>query len=173
MPGPARVRPRGDEGGERRSVRPVIHQPAFQLQREMPLGPAHQDRFQQLAERLVGQLPGDPHAGDLLVVLDDPQLFDGPPQIGEVQPRRGGADGPVAGHGQMVFLDGQRLGAVRRRQIGGGHGGVAVRPGQQEQPQILRMRPRPGPHGDASGATRTSWTGPRSSVAPAGASPHR
>ena len=83
MAGGAGVRAGADRGGEGGAVGAVVDQAALQLQREVPLGAADQDRLQQLAERLVGDLRGYPQAGDLVLVLDQPELLDGSAEVGE------------------------------------------------------------------------------------------
>lgn len=49
----------------------------FEFEGEMTLGAADEDGLQQLAEGLVGDLGADAEAGDLLLVLDDAELFHG------------------------------------------------------------------------------------------------
>jgi hypothetical protein len=113
----------------------VVDQAPLQLQREMALGTAHQDGLEELTEGLVGDLRADAQTGDLLLVLDDPQLFDGAPQVGQAQPRRDGAEGAVPGDGEVVFLDGEGVGVLSDGQAGGSDGGVASGGGQDVQPQ--------------------------------------
>lgn len=85
----------------------MVDQAALQFQGEMAFGAADEDRFEQFTEGLVGDLGGDAQAGDLVLVLDEPQLLHGAAQVGEAQPGRHGAERPVPGHGQMVLLHGQ------------------------------------------------------------------
>ena len=91
------VRAGADGRGEGRAVGAVVDQPALQFQGEMAFGAADEDRFQELAEGLVGDLGGDAQAGDLLLVLDQPQLLDRAAEVAEAQPRGDRADAPGAG----------------------------------------------------------------------------
>lgn len=131
------VGPGGYRGREGRAVGAVVDEPALQLQREMPLGAAHQDRLQEFAESLVRDLRRDPQAGDLLLVLDKALLLDGETEVGEAQPGRHRAHRPVSGDGQMVFLDGQRLHPGRPGQLCGRDRRIAGRGRQDGQPQLL------------------------------------
>lgn len=126
VPGAARVRAGADGGGEGGAVRPVVDEPAFQLQGEVPFGTSHEDGLQQLAEGLVGDLRGDPQAGDLLLVLDEALLLDGGAEVREAQLGRHGAQGPVPADGEVVFLHGERLGAQGGGQVGGGDGRITA-----------------------------------------------
>lgn len=134
---PAGVGAGGDGRGEGGAVGAVVHQPALQFQREVPLGAADQDRFEEFTERLVGDLGGDPQAADLLLVLDDAQLLDGDPEVGQPELRGDRAHGPVPGHGQVVLLDGQRLRARGGGQTGGGDHRVAAGDRQQVHPELF------------------------------------
>lgn len=109
----------------------------FQFQREVPLGAADQDRFEEFTERLVGDLGGDPQAADLLLVLDDAQLLDGDPEVGQPELRGDRAHRPVPGHGQIVLLDGQRLRARGGGQSGGGDHRIAAGDRQQVHPELF------------------------------------
>lgn len=133
----ARVGAGGDGGGEGGAVRAVVHQTTLQLQGEVPFGAAHQDGFQEFAQGLVGDLGGDPQTGDLLLVLDHPQLLDGGTEIGQPQARGDRTHGPVAGDRQMVLLDGEGLRARGGGQIGGRDHRIAVGARQQRQPQLF------------------------------------
>lgn len=82
----------------------MVDQAPLQFQREMTLGAPDEDRFEQLAQGLVGDLPGGAQTADLLLVLDDPLLLDRAREIGETQPRGHREQGPVPGDGQMVLL---------------------------------------------------------------------
>lgn len=135
MAGAARVRTGGDGGAEGGSVGAVVDQAALQFQCEMPLGAADEDRFEQFAQGLVGDLGGDPQMGDLLLVLDRALLFDGAAEVREVQPGSHRADGAVPGDGQMVLLDGERAQPGRVHEVGGGDGRVSGGGGQDAQPQ--------------------------------------
>ncbi len=138
--GGARVRAGADGGGEGGAVRAVVDQAALQLQREVALGAADQDRLQQFAERLVGDLGRYPQAGDLVLVLDQAELFDGAGQVGERDAVGDRAQGAVAGDGEVVLLDGEAVRAALAGEVGGGDGGVAVGRGQDE---VAQRRPRP------------------------------
>lgn len=115
----------------------MVDEPPLQLQGEMSLGAADQDRLQQFTEGLVGDLCRDPQAGDLLLVLDEALLLHGEAEVGEAQPRRDRGQGAVAGHGQMVLLDGERLDAGGARLLGGGDRRIAGRGGQDVQPELF------------------------------------
>lgn len=130
MTASAGVRAGGDGGRERGAVRPVVDEPSLQFEGEMAFGAADEDRLQQLSEGLVGDLGGDSQTGDLLLVLDHPQLFDRAADVGEAE--RGGdrAEGAVAGHREVMLLYGHGVGAVRCREVRGGYGGVAVGAGE-------------------------------------------
>lgn len=141
MPGAAGVRPGADGGRERGPVGPVVDETALQLQGEVALGPAHQDRLQQLTEGLVGDLRGDPQAGDLLLVLDEALQLHGGPQVHEPQLGRDGAQGAVAGDGEVVLLDGQRLDAQRTGHVPGRDGRVAAGARQDGEPEPLVEAP--------------------------------
>lgn len=133
-----RVGSGGDRGGEGGAVGAVVHEPPFQFQGEMPFGAADQNRFEKFTERLVGDLGGDPQAGDLLLVLDEAQLLDRGTEIGEPEPRGHRAHGPVTGDRQIVFLDGKRFRAGGGGQVGcGDRRVVAVGGRQQGQPQLV------------------------------------
>jgi len=108
----------------------VVHQAALQFQGEVAFGAADQDRLQQLTEGLIGDLGGDPQAGDLVLVLDQPQLLDGLSEVGQAQAGCGRGDGPVPGDGQVVLLDGEAVGAEPGRELGGGHSRIAA-PGRE------------------------------------------
>lgn len=112
------VRAGGDGGGEGRPVGTVVDEAALQLQGEVALGAADENRFEEFAQCLVGDLRADPQTGDLLLVLDDSQLLDRATEVAEPQPGRDRADRAVAGHGEVVFLHRERLGAQGRGQIG-------------------------------------------------------
>lgn len=167
------IRAGGDGGGEGRAVGAVVHQAALQLQGEMPFGAAHQDGFEELAQGLVGDLGGDPQTGDLLLVLDHPQLLDGGPEVGQPEPRGDRAHGPVAGDRQMVLLHGEGLRAGGRGQIGGRDRRIAVGGGQHRHPQLVVGTAVGGITARGTGESRTSPPGPSSSTAPEGAPPAR
>src|SRR5690606_17942040 len=96
----------------------VVDEAAFQLQGEVAFGAADEDGLQELAEGLVGDLGADAEAGDLLLVLDDPELLHGPADVGETEGGGGGGDGAVAADGEVVFLNGEGIGALGGRQGG-------------------------------------------------------
>lgn len=104
----------------------MVDEAAFQFQREVPFGAADEDRLQEFAQGLVGDLRADAQTGDLLLVLGHPQLFDGSADVREAQGGRDGADRPVAGHGEVVLLDGEGVGALRCGEARGGDGGVTA-----------------------------------------------
>lgn len=135
VPGAAGVGAGTDGGGEGGAVRPVVDQAALQLQREVAFGAADEDRLQQLAEGLVGDLGGDAQAGDLLLVLDQALLFHGEPEVRQAQLRRDGVQGAVTADGDVVLLDREGLGPYRGGQIGGRHGGIPARGVQHGDPQ--------------------------------------
>lgn len=165
------ARPHG--GGESRAVGTVVHEPALQLQGQVAFGASHEDRFEEFAERLVGDLRGDPQAGDLLLVLHQAQLFHGAAEVAEAQARGDGAHGAVAGDRQVVFLDGQGVGVQAAGETRRGDDRVAVGIGQDGQPQLLVGAPVGGVPGRRAGQSRTSSPGPSSSTAPGGAPPAR
>lgn len=109
----------------------------FQFEREMPLRAADEDRFEKFAQRLVGDLGGDPQAADLLLVLDDAQLLDVGAQVGQPELRGDRGHGPVPGDGQVVLLDGQGLRPARGGQIRGGDHGIASGHRQEVDAQLF------------------------------------
>lgn len=135
VPGASGVRAGADGGREGRPVRPVVDEPALQLQREVAFGASDEDRFQQLAEGLVGDLRGDAQAGDLLLVLDEALLLHGEPQVGEAQFGRDGAQRPVPADGEVVLLHRERVRAYGGGHVRGGDGRVPGRGGQHRDPQ--------------------------------------
>lgn len=149
----------GHGGGEGGAVRPVVDQAALQFEREMPLGAADQDRFEEFAEGLVGDLGGDPETADLLLVLDDPLLLHREAQIGQPEARGGLAHGTVPGHGQIVLLDGERIRASRGREARGGDHRVPVRDGQEVDPERLVGPPVGGFTGRGAGAEQNVLAG--------------
>lgn len=156
MAAPAGVGSGGDGGREGGAVGAVVDQPAFQLQRQVPFGAADEDRFEEFAEGLVGDLGRDPQAADLLLVLDDAQLLDRRAQIGQPQLRGDRGHGPVPGDRQVVLLDRQRLRAGRRGQVGGGDHGVPARHRQRIDPHVLVGAP--------VGRVTGRWTGAEQDV---------
>lgn len=139
VPGAAGVRAGADGGGEGRAVGAVVHQAPFQLQGEVAFGAADEDGLQEFAEGLVGDLGGDPQTGDLLLVLDQPLLFDGGSEVGQPQPGRHRAQGAVPGDGEVVFLDGERVRAdvLARGVVGRRDGRITARAGEHGQPQVF------------------------------------
>ncbi len=103
----------------------MIDEASFEFQGEMAFGAADEDGLQQFAERLVGDLGADPEAGDLLLVLDHPELLDGAAEVRQAQPGGDRADGAVPGHGEVVLLHGEGVGALGRGEVGGRDGRVA------------------------------------------------
>lgn len=171
--GAAGVRAGGDGGGEGRAVGAVVDEAALQFQGQVALGAADEDRFEQFAQRLVGDLRADPQTGDLLLVLDHSQLLDRAPEVGEPQPGRDRADRAVPAHGEVVFLHPERLGAQGRDQIGSRDRRVAAGSGQHLD--AYRLVGRPSPISPLGGVpqSRTSSSLPSSSTAPCGAAPAR
>lgn len=129
--------PGGDSGREGGAVGAVIDEPPLQFQGEMSLRTTDENGLQQLTECLVGDLGGDPQTGDLLLVLDQAELLDGATEVGETQPGRDRADGAMPGHGQMVLLDGERLGPLGGGEIGGCDRRIAAGRGQHVHTQGL------------------------------------
>lgn len=113
----------------------MVDEAAFQLQGQVSFGAADEDGLQELAEGLVGDLGADAQAGDLLLVLDDPQLLDGLSEVGQAQRRRDRAHGTVPDHGEVVVLGGEGLGALFRRETGGRDGRITAGAGQGAQLQ--------------------------------------
>ena len=74
-----RVRPRRDEDRERDAVRVRLVQEGLEAPGELALGPADEPPFVgEALERDVRDVRGPPDRVQLLLVLDDPQLFDEP-----------------------------------------------------------------------------------------------
>ena len=163
-----------DGGGEGRAVGAVVDEAALQFQGEVALGAADEDGLEQLAQGLVGDLGADPQAGDLLLVLDHPQLLDRAAEVGEAQPGRDRADGAVPGHGEVVLLHGEGVGALRRgHEAAAAAGGVAAGPGSTWTRTASSGGPRAElPLGRARQSRRSSLL-PSSSTAPCGAAPAR
>lgn len=145
MPGAAGVRAGAHGGRERGSVGPVVDEAPLQLQGEVPFGPSDQDGLQQLAQGLVGDLGGDPQAGDLLLVLDEALLLHGGPEVREPQFGRHGAQGAMAADGEVVLLHGEGVRVDGRRHVRGRDGGVAAgarQHGESEplvEPALVRL----------------------------------
>lgn len=151
----------------------MVHQPPLQFQCEMPFGAADEDRFEEFTERLVGDLGGDPQAGDLLLVLDDAQLLHRGAEVGQPEPRGDRVHGPVAGDRQIVFLHGERFRAGGGGQVGGCDHRVAVGGGQQGQPQLVVGAPLDGIAGRRSGADKHVLVGAEQQHGTRGAPPAR
>ncbi len=130
-----RVRAGAHGGGEGGAVGAVVDQAALQLQGEMPFGAADQDGLQEFTEGLVGDLGADAQAGDLLLVLDHPELLDRLAQVGQAQPGCDGPHGAVPDDGEVVVLGGEGLGALGRGEAGRRDGGVASGSRQRPHPE--------------------------------------
>lgn len=115
----------------------MIDETPLQFEGEMPLGAADEDGLQEFSQCLVGDLGADAQTGDLLLVLDDPELFDRAREIRQAQPRDDRADGSVPADGEVVFLDGEGAGVLPRREVGRGDGRVAGGAGEGVDAQSL------------------------------------
>lgn len=116
-------------GGEGRSLGTVVDQPPLQLQREVPLGTAHEDRLQQLAERLVGDLGRDAQGGDLLLVLDDPLLLHSQAEVGEAEAGAAVARARCRATVRWCSSTASAASPAACGEPGGGHRGVLDAPG--------------------------------------------
>ncbi len=97
----------------------MVDHAALQLHRQVPLGAPDQDGFEQLAERLVGDLGRDPQVGDLVLVLDHPHPLDHPARVRQPHAPGERRDLPVPGDGEVVLLHRE----VAHPQLYGGLGG--------------------------------------------------
>lgn len=137
MPGAPGVRAGADGGREGGAVRPVVDEAPLQLQREVAFGAPDEDGLQQLAQGLVGDLGGDPQAGDLPLVLDEALLLHGGPEVREAQLGRDGAQGPVPGDGEVVLLHGEGVGADGGGGVGRRDGGIPAAGGQHADAEVF------------------------------------
>ena len=149
----------------------------------MPLGAADQDRLQQLAERLVGDLGGDPQAADLLLVLDQPQLLHGSAEVGQPHPATTEAIARCRATVRWCSST-ARLRRSVRGEVGGGHRGIPSGPqhggarrrgggpraGAGERCAGAPARPRPGP---AAGPSRLAHSRQIADVGGPGHQTHR
>ena len=148
----------------------MVDEPALQFEGEMPFGAADEDGLQEFAEGLVGDLGADPQAGDLLLVLDHPQLFDRAAEVGQPQPRGDRADRPVPGDGEVVFLDGEGVGALGLRRDRRRRRRVARAAGQGLQRAATRpVAPAAGLSSGGPAHSSRSSVLPSSRTAPCGA----
>ncbi|CAM5674891.1 hypothetical protein SALBM217S_09905 [Streptomyces griseoloalbus] len=98
----------------------MVDQAALQFQGEVAFGAADQDGLQEFAQGLVGDLLAPMReTGDLLLVLDHAQLFDGAADAGEAQPRGGVPQRAVPGDGEVVLLHGEGVDALGDGEAGG------------------------------------------------------
>ena len=151
----------------------MVDEAALQFEGEMAFGAADQDGLQEFTESLVGDFGADAEAGDLLLVLDHSELFDRAAEVGQAQPRDDRADLPVPGHGEVVFLHGEGVGALGLGEIGGGDGGIARTAGQGLHAQRIVRSSLAGLSSGGPAHRRRSSVLPRSRTAPSGAVPAR
>lgn len=173
VPGAAGVRSGADGGREGRAVGAVVDEAALQLQGQVAFGAPDEDRLQQLAEGLVGDLGGDPQAGDLLLVLDQPLLFHGGAQVGQPQPGRDRVQRAVPADGEVVFLHGEGLGASGRARSAAATAGSAPGLGRTDSRSPSSSRPSSASPVGAVPQNRASSAGPTSRTAPSGDAPAR